>query len=379
MPLPEGWTIADVAALNAEPSLSAVEIRRIVEGGIPAREAVAASGESLGERAGLDPEAAQAAREALADGAGSRETAAAAAARVALVSLWDKCYPASLKEIPDPPPLLYVRGRLPESPSIGIVGTRSPTPYGAEQAGRFARDLARVGLCIASGLARGVDACAHKGALAASGGTVAFLGSGLCDLYPPEHAPLADEIVASGGAVASEFPMRAAPLAKHFPRRNRLISGVSAGILVIEAALKSGSLITAGFALEQNREVFAVPGRLDHPNSRGGHALIQGGAKLVTGAEDVLDEMEPGLIARLRKRAASSGGEGAAGKATGRRNPDETKVLAALQGEDLAADEIIGRTRIPAGRVLSLLLLLELKREIVRVAGGRFARAARGG
>src|SRR2546429_1657589 len=237
-----------------------------------------------------------------------REAARVAAAGATLVVWPDDRYPASLRQIPDPPLVLAVRGTLvaEDDIAIAVVGARRASEYGRRVAGELASDLARSGVTVVSGLAAGIDAAAHRGALAAGGRTIAVLGTGIDRIYPSWHAGLAAEIVRPG-ALVTEFPCGAPPLAFHFPRRNRLISGLSRGTVVVEAAEESGSLITAGHANEQGREGFAVPGPLG-VGHRGPHRLIQQGARLITGVEDILPELEPGPVAR----AAAARGAAAA-------------------------------------------------------------------
>ena len=213
-------------------------------------------------------------------------------AGVTLVTLEDAEYPKRLREIYDPPPVLYVRGAVSSlnDVAVAVVGSRRASRDGVKTAERLSYDLAACGITVISGLARGIDGAAHRGALKAQGRTLAVLGCGLARVYPPEHARLAGEI-AERGAVISEYPMRTAPLAQNFPRRNRLISGLSLGVVIVEAAQKSGALITADCALEQGREVFAVPGPITRVTSEGTHALLKQGARLVTSVEDILEEL----------------------------------------------------------------------------------------
>ena len=217
-----------------------------------------------------------------------------------VVWLTDPLYPAPLKEIHDPPARLFVRGRIPDAPMIAIVGSRRATPYGRRAAQRLARELSEAGVAIVSGLARGIDAAAHQGALEGPTPTVAVMATGLDRIYPPEHADLAAAI-ASTGAVVTEAAEGTIPLPGRFPVRNRIISGLSLGVVVVEAAERSGALITARMALEQGRDVFCVPGSIENPLAVGSHRLIKEGAKLVHTVEDVLDEFP--ALARVRARA----------------------------------------------------------------------------
>jgi DNA processing protein len=217
-----------------------------------------------------------------------------------MVVLGDPDYPARLKEIHDPPPRLYINGQLPSEPMIAIVGSRRATPYGRRAAHRLARDLSDAGVVVVSGLARGVDAAAHRGALEGPTPTVAVMATGLDRIYPPEHAELAEAIAASG-AVITEAENGTLPLPGRFPVRNRIISGLSLGVVVVEAAQRSGALITARMAAEQGREVFCVPGSIENPLAVGGHQLLKDGATLVQTVEDVLDEFVD--LSRARTRA----------------------------------------------------------------------------
>jgi DNA processing protein len=209
---------------------------------------------------------------------------------IEIISIFDKGYPESLKNIPDAPVILYVKGQL-NSPglNIAIIGSRKASKYGLSMAERLSMELASLGVTIISGMARGIDSAAHRGALKAGGRTVAVLGSGLLNIYPPENAELAKAIYKEG-ALVSEFPLKRAPLRENFPRRNRIVSGLSRGVAVIEAAQRSGALITADLALDQGRDVFALPGEVDSPTSYGTNYLIKQGAKLIDSAEDILEE-----------------------------------------------------------------------------------------
>jgi DNA processing protein len=236
------------------------------------------------------------------------------------------------------------------------------------QAERLAGGLARAGLTIVSGLARGIDAAAHRGALAAGGRTLAVLGSGVLNMYPPEHAALADEVAASG-AVISDSPPRSPPLSGAFPQRNRIISGMSLGVLVAEASVRSGALISARHAMEQGREVFAVPGRVDNRMSHGCHRLIRDGAKLVETVDDVLEELGP-LVAP----AQSAGGEAVHHPAELLLNELEQQVLATIASEPITIDAVLAASQLPAPQVLATISVLEMRRLIRRLSGNLIVR-----
>jgi DNA processing protein len=282
-------------------------------------------------------------------------------------------YPVPLRNIPDPPGVLFVRGEMIPSDrlAIAIVGTRHATRYGLAQAERFAAGLARAGFTIVSGLARGIDAAAHRGALSAQGRTIAVLGSGVLNIYPPEHERLALEVLAHGALVSENTP-RAAPVSGAFPRRNRIISGLSLGVLVIEAPLSSGALISAKHAKEQDRDVFALPGRVDNRMSQGCHALIRDGAKLVETIDDVLDELGP--LATPTPVAGDAANEPIRHPAELQLNEPEKAVLAAIEDEPITIDEVISATRLPAQNVLSTLSVLEMRRLVRRLGGNRVMR-----
>jgi DNA processing protein len=284
---------------------------------------------------------------------------------VHLITRFDPSYPSLLRQIFDPPALLYVRGNLEEIDpcAVGIVGSRRCSSYGRHMAERLASDLAAAGVTVVSGLARGVDTAAHTGVLAAGGRTVAVLGSGLGRVYPSENRHLADRIVASG-AVVSEFPMMEGPDAWHFPARNRVISGWCQGVCVVEAPASSGALITAEFAVEQGRDVFAVPGPVNDPRSRGAHALIRDGALLVEDAQDILAALgvftatsDPQLT--LPDPALTE---------------DEQALLRHLGPQPRTVDDLIAETAIPTARVSAALMLLELKGLSRKCAGTSYVR-----
>ena len=295
----------------------------------------------------------------------------------AVLCLEDAAYPAALKNIYDPPPVLYVRGEIAESDAvaIGIVGSRRCTHYGLEQADRFGGLLGRAGFTVVSGGARGIDTAAHRGALAAGGRTIAVMGCGLCNTYPRENEKLFDQIVADGrGAIISELPMRIGIKGQNFPKRNRIISGLSLGVLIVEAARRSGSLITARLALEQSREIFAVPGRVDSPFSAGTNSLIAAGsAALVQNIEDILD--------RLDRVGEVLAGEGAAEPVARKVNLTETEsaLMEHLSAAELSLDELIRRSGLPSAETTAAMTMLAIKGMVDQKPGGVFtARSLRG-
>jgi DNA processing protein len=291
-----------------------------------------------------------------------------------LLSLADAEYPAALLETPDPPCLLYAWGRreLLAQPSIAIVGSRSCTQQGRETAEEFACALAHAGLTIVSGLALGIDAAAHRGGLraadeGAAASTIAVVGSGIDIVYPPSHRALTDSL-RTRGLVVSEFTPGTAALAPNFPRRNRVIAGLARGVLVVEAALRSGSLITARFAGELGREVFAIPGSIHSPNARGCHRLIKDGAKLVESAQDVLDELRvPGM--GKAPAPAPAAAESPLGLA-----PAQKKVLLALGHGPVDLDTLAARCGSETGALTATLLELELAQYVERLPGNRYQR-----
>ena len=291
-----------------------------------------------------------------------------------VVSRLDPRYPPLLAETPDPPPVLFVRGdpALLAEPQIAIVGSRNPTPTGLAVARELARGLAACGLVITSGLAAGIDGAAHAGALE-RGRTVAVLGTGADRVYPAAHRDLA-RAIAESGALVSELLPGAGPLARHFPRRNRIISGLALGTLVAEAALGSGSLITARQALEQGREVFAVPGSVRNPLARGCHALLREGARLVEEPADVLAELAPrlkDLLAETAEPPAAIPGDQVPGLA-----PDYLALLQAMGYDPVAPDELVARLGRPVEELASMLLVLELEGHVSSGPGGRYCRLA---
>ncbi len=278
-------------------------------------------------------------------------------------------YSRQLREIHAPPIVLYVWGELLERDrhAIGVIGSRRTTHYGSESAKKLAYQLAYAGLTIVSGLARGIDTAAHQGALAAKGRTIAVIGSGLMKLYPPENAGLAEKIASGGGAVVSEFSMTVEPDRQTFPMRNRIISGWSHGILVVEAGLNSGALITATQALDQGRAVYAVPGHINVPSAQGSNRLIQQGAKLVAEAGDILDDLN--LLLPDTKPAPE-----AAARPLPELTEDERRVFEAIRETETSIDDIAAKSNLPSGSVSSTLLRLELKRLVKQLPGKYFVK-----
>lgn len=293
--------------------------------------------------------------------------------KVKIITIQDENYPQQLKMIPDAPVVLYMKGELPEDQplAVSIVGSRKASIYGTTMAEQFSTRLSELGMTIVSGLARGIDTAAHKGALKANGATIAVLGSGLAHIYPTENRFLADQVV-DHGAIISEFSMTTPPFAYNFPRRNRVVSGMSLGVIVIEAAKRSGALITANFALEQGREVFAVPGKIDSPTSGGVNNLIKQGAKLVTCVEDVLEELKTPLVDYINKQEPEI-------KVTQEREPkeltqEEQRIYRYTSERPIHIDELIENSGSYGSAIGSILLQLELKKLVKQLPGKLFVR-----
>lgn len=287
-----------------------------------------------------------------------------------IVSLVSPEYPALLREISDPPPLLFVHGNYANllGPQLALVGSRNPTPGGRDTATAFAEHLARAGLTITSGLALGIDAAAHLGALQAGGATVAVMGTGPDRIYPARHRDLAHRIVGEGGVLVTEFPLGTPPLPENFPRRNRIISGLCLGTLVVEAAVRSGSLTTARHAVEQGREVFAVPGSIHNPLARGCHLLIREGAKLVETADDILEDLHGVATQQPGAPTAPPAGPGAL-------SAEQLQLLDLMGFDDISVDQLTNRSGLTPAAVSSMLLILELEGRVVSRAGGRYVRS----
>jgi DNA processing protein len=300
--------------------------------------------------------------------------------------LGNAAYPAPLLDIEDPPLMLYMLGTLAKpsqaasktiANNLAIVGSRNPTPQGEGNARQFAKAFGSAGICIVSGLALGIDGAAHDAALLGGGDTIAVVGTGLDRVYPKKHLELAHRI-ARQGMIISEFPLGTPPLTANFPKRNRIISGLSRGTLVIEAALQSGSLITARLASEQGKEVFAIPGSIHSPQSRGCHALIKQGAKLVEVAQDVLEELRLTIpVASNEDLPGASQAQAAGDTANDEARPaDEDPLLAALGFDITTLDALQARTGLPTGDLQAQLLALELDGQVARLPGGLFQRMA---
>ena len=335
-----------------------------------AEAALRATDEQLRQIPGVGPRLSRRIRNAAREMDVDREIRDCASQNIAIIVESDPRYPRLLQQIPDPPGVLFRRGddQPDDQLALAVVGTRHATSYGLRQAERLAAGLSRAGLTIVSGLARGIDAAAHRAVLQAGGRTIAVLGSGLLNVYPPEHVELA-EAIRSAGAVISELPPRQQPMSGTFPQRNRLITGLSLGVLVIEAAQRSGALISASHAAEQGREVFAVPGPADSRTSRGCHGLIRDGAKLVECVEDVLEELGPLVEAMPR----ADGGV-VRHPAELQLNEQERHVLDNIGTEPTDIDNVAIRTHLPIHRVLATISVLEIRHLIHRVSGNYVVR-----
>ena len=368
--------------LNLARGIGPTTCRRLLERFGSAQSALMATEKGLLE-AGLDTQQVKSLRSTEADVDGELRLAEEHGVR--LLARNDKDYPHNLKFIYDPPPILYVKGELrPQDVlSMAIVGSRLCTYYGQTQAERFAGVLGHAGFTIVSGLARGIDTSAHSGALKAGARTIAVMGCGLARIYPRENVELAERI-SKEGAIVSELPMLTPPDRNNFPPRNRLISGLSLGVVVIEAGQRSGSLITAHWALEQGKEVFALPGQIDSPSSRGTHKLIKEGAKLVEDVSDILDELGP-LGEGLAVKESTPEGLGdtdspqpsvSSLQSFGNRNlnPNEAKILSLLSSHPKTIDEITEASGLPTHVVSSNLTMLELKKLVKQLAGKRFVK-----
>ena len=383
--------------LNLIPGIGNHTIRRLLAAFGSAEKSVAATSEELAQIDGLTPDV----RQQLIDGRSraplAQELELIEQHQCHIVTINDDTYPPLLKQINDPPVLLYIIGEFPlqDAPSIAIVGSRSPTEYGKTISQQLSHQLAERGITVVSGFARGIDTCVHRGALEAGGCTVAVFGCGLSIIYPSTNRELAAEIIESG-ALISEFPMTVPPRGNNFPRRNRVISGLTLGTLVVEASERSGSLITARHAAEQGREVFAVPGQIFSNVSRGTHSLINQGATLINSIDDLLDALpkdytqifggelpeptlqpapsrQPNKAARpqsVEKRPTPTPQP----KTNLNLTPDEQTVLSVMAADSVHIDEITRVTQLPIGKVSSLLVMLELKGIVQQLPGKQFVK-----
>lgn len=369
-------------ALTMTPQMGPTRSRRLVER-LGSAEAVFHASLTELEACGIPASAAQGLALGTSKQSAEQELARAAAAGVELLCLDDPDYPEPLKNIYDPPVILYIRGNRGalNAPGIAVVGTRHPTPYGLGMAERLACDLAARGLILLSGLARGVDSAAHRGGVNARGQTVGVLGTGVDVVYPRENKKLAEQMVALGGALISEFPLGTAPTPQNFPIRNRIISGLSVGVLVVEAGEYSGTRITARCALEQCREVFAVPGNVTNRLSWGPNTLIKQGAKLVATWEDVWEELPSQLRLRLQPTgdAAESSKPETASLFPGQPelSPNERKVFSLIKSDTaLHIDELVERLEgdVSPSQIFVALFELELAGRIRQLPGKNFVR-----
>ena len=350
-------------ALRSVPLVGNVTYRRLLESfGSPAK-VLAASSEELVAVKGIGQAAVSSIIGHDYKEAADEESAAFVRSGARLVTLLDNDYPPLLREIPDPPPYLYLKGSLPASmTAIAVVGSRRASDYGLAITARFARELAEQSVTVISGMAMGVDATAHRSALQASGDSIGVLGCGIDLIYPPQNRQLYRDM-AEHGAIVTEFPVGAPPDAPNFPRRNRIISGLARGVLVVEAAEQSGSLITARFALEQGREVFAVPGNINSRASRGTNSLIKQGAKLVESVADILGELPPENVS-LPQWALKQGFD---------LTPAEENICARLAEGPLHIDELTVRCGLTVSAVSAMLLRLELQGAVLQLSGKMFA------
>jgi DNA processing protein len=353
-------------ALNMIPQMGPVRLRRLLDAFGSAEKILLARPDQLAAVNGITrPLADNIARwQDHADPTAELKKAADLGAHI--ITAQDEEYPPTLREIHDPPIVLYVRGQITgrDHHAVAVVGSRKASHYATESAKKLSFQMAYAGLTVISGLARGIDTAAHQGALAAKGRTLAVIGAGLGELYPPENAQLADRI-ASSGAVLAEFPVDTKPDRQTFPIRNRIVTGCSFGVLVVEAGANSGALISANMAAEQGRTLYAVPGRIDSPAALGSNRLIQQGAKLVITVDDILDDLPMIFKEQPELPAAAPVAE---------LTPDQQKVLDALGTDETALDSVIATSGLTAAAVSSTLLALEIRRLVKQLPGKRFVK-----
>ncbi len=375
-------------ALNMLPDIGPLRMARLVRHFNTAFDVLNATTNDLCQVEGIGPRIAATIRDWKKNGDPKTEIELTKAAGVEILTLNDDRYPVLLAEIPDPPPLIYVRGNVEalqnQPPNLAVVGTRRPSDYGRKMARHFGESAAVAGITVVSGLARGIDTVVQQATVDGGGQAVAVLGSGLAHIYPQENVPLARQI-AENGAVISEFPMRTAPSRQTFPVRNRLIAGLCLHTLVVEAAYKSGALITAEQALEQGRNVMALPGQVDNPQCRGCHALIRDGAVLVERFNDVMDEISMSKkrddqAASEEVRTSQSVGQAIKTVAAGNSPPPvmlselEQSVMAGIPDGGTALDAMIADSELGIAKIMSCLTQLEMKGLVERLAGNRIAK-----
>src|SRR5215213_10929463 len=356
-------------ALNMLPTMGPVRLRKLLQVFETPERILSARGSALRAVEGIGPEVADQITkwESVVDLSAELQRIRDFGAEV--ITAESPLYPRQLREIHSPPIVLYVWGEITDRDqhAIGVIGSRRTTHYGTESAKKLSYQLAYAGLTVISGLARGIDTAAHQGALAAKGRTIAVIGSGLAKLYPPENGPLAEKIRSGNGAIVSEFSMDIEPDRQTFPMRNRIISGWSHGILIVEAGLNSGALITASQALEQGRSVYAVPGHINAPSAMGSNRLIQQGAKLVMDASDILDDLQ--ILLPESKPAPET-----AVRALPALSDDERRVYDSIRETETSIDDIATKADLPSGTVSSTLLRLELKRLVKQLPGKYFVK-----
>jgi DNA processing protein len=378
---PAGTHLLEWLAISLTHGLGPTKSRKLVEHFGSAEAVLRASLTEL-ESTGIQAVSAQSLATGKSAELAREEIAQAAAADIALLSMDDPCYPPRLKEIYDPPLILRVRGN-PEvltKPGVAMVGTRHPTPYGSGMAERLACDLAAQGLVIISGMARGVDTASHRGAISAKGKTVAVFGTGVDVIYPKENSRLSEQILALGGALISEFPLGTFAAPQNFPIRNRIISGMSVGVLVVEAAEYSGTRITARCALEQNRDVFAVPGNVTNKNSWGPNTLIKQGAKLVATWEDVWEDLPTEVRLALTPPASTESSDAASASLFPDEGlpPHEKRILSLLKADEAThIDEIVERLEnsLSSSEIFAALFELELAGKVRQMPGKNFVKS----
>jgi len=368
-------------AMSLTPGLGPTSVRKLVQHFGSAEAVLRASLTEL-EGAGIQAVSAQSLATGKSAELAREELARARDASVTVVSMDDPLYPRRLKEIYDPPVILYVRGDagLLEKPGIAVVGTRHPTPYGSGMAERLGCDLASQGLVIISGMARGVDTASHRGAISAKGKTIAVFGTGVDVIYPKENSRLSEQILSGGGALVSEFPLGTFAARQNFPIRNRILSGMSVGVLVVEAAEYSGTRITARLALEQNRDVFAVPGNVTNKNSWGPNTLIKQGAKLVATWEDVWEDLPTEVRLTLTPAVSSESADASAASLFPDDGlpPHERRILSLLKADEAThIDQIVEKleSELSSSEIFAALFELELNGKVRQMPGKNFVKS----